>query len=831
MELLRQKRSTDSFDSEIIAIESPQLYPHTFSSKKAENDFFRPKAFKLLLLLLLCLNSAWAATITSTSSGGAWNSTGTWVGSTVPVSTDDVVVASGATVTTGGNRACNHLTINGTLTLANGNDLTVTGDFTNNGTFNSGGTSASVIFAGNNALQTVSGNNTAFNNIEVDKGSSYNNILDITCVITMRTNGLDVFNGTFKLSSASTITPFTGNPNLPSTAGFWNNGGTITATNGNSFSFDGLFRHSAGTMTIGNSSNDYLRYATGSSILIEGGSVSVAGALRPDVANVSTTTYNQSGGTFICGTSGTTSSAFGVFDLGRSGCSFTLSGGTIVIVRANVNYSGGDFNVLASSTNVTGGTLQIGNANTPASQTVQLHSLAPLYNLVINSTNSPVLQVINADIIIKNDLSIASGATFDPNGFNVTIRGDWTNNGTYNTGSSTISMTDSASQTISGSNTFYRWVLNKPTGSVTLSSSITVTNQMTFTKGIIEGSSSNLLILLDNVTVTGASDSSHINGAVRKVGNDAFVFPVGNGTYYAPISISAPSNTNQEFTAQYFFSPYVNTTSLSGINKVSSKEYWTLDRSANTNNVNVTLSFSNIRSSGVIPANLSDLRVARWDGSQWVSHGNGGTTYSAPDGTVITSSAVTSFSPFTLGSSAGLSPLPVQWLQFMGKSGTGKVSLLWSTASEYQSTYFAVEKSFNGQDWLEIGRVEAANYSNKVNQYLFDDLKPFDGIQYYRLKQFGPDGLDDISKSIQVMYQQISGTSVYPNPANTIVTIKGMKDVSAIVIFNALGQTCYENRSIQDEKMDIDISAFPYGLYTIELSGNGLIERLSIFKQ
>ncbi|WPO79905.1 T9SS sorting signal type C domain-containing protein [Flavobacterium sp. KACC 22761] len=61
-----------------------------------------------------------AGTITSTSTGGSWSSPSSWVGGVVPSATDDVVIASGATITISGSTSnAKTLTINGNLLVSN----------------------------------------------------------------------------------------------------------------------------------------------------------------------------------------------------------------------------------------------------------------------------------------------------------------------------------------------------------------------------------------------------------------------------------------------------------------------------------------------------------------------------------------------------------------------------------------------------------------------------------------------------------------------------------------------------------------------------------------
>lgn len=78
----------------------------------------------------------WAqTTIHSTSAGGGWNNTATWVGGTVPASNDHVVIDGKVLVPTG--IQCNTLTINDTLvndgSSCNNRHMTISGDVVNNG--------------------------------------------------------------------------------------------------------------------------------------------------------------------------------------------------------------------------------------------------------------------------------------------------------------------------------------------------------------------------------------------------------------------------------------------------------------------------------------------------------------------------------------------------------------------------------------------------------------------------------------------------------------------------------------------------------------------------
>ncbi|MCF8257793.1 MAG: hypothetical protein K9J06_09575, partial [Flavobacteriales bacterium] len=67
--------------------------------------------------------------------------------------------------------------------------------------------------------------------------------------------------------------------------------------------------------------------------------------------------------------------------------------------------------------------------------------------------------------------------------------------------------------------------IDKPSGNMVLNGTADIYNNLQLVKGYIrpQGSGS-VLRVRDNATVTGTSDSSHVQGPVSKVGNDAFTF-------------------------------------------------------------------------------------------------------------------------------------------------------------------------------------------------------------------------------------------------------------------------------------------------------------------
>ncbi len=135
--------------------------------------------------------------------------------------------------------------------------ITINGNFENNGTFNNG--TGRVTFKGATS-NTVTGSAavTTFNAIEVNKGLStptstlanqladQNYILDVQSKIALGSGNLFLTRGTFKLSSASSIVPFSSaNFSIPTATRLWNNGGDMNSTKSfNDWEIDGTLQNS-----------------------------------------------------------------------------------------------------------------------------------------------------------------------------------------------------------------------------------------------------------------------------------------------------------------------------------------------------------------------------------------------------------------------------------------------------------------------------------------------------------------------------------------------------------------------------------------------------------
>lgn len=474
----------------------------------------------------------------------------------------------------------------------------------------------------------------------------------------------------------------------------------------------------------------------------------------------------------------------------------------------------GTASALCSGANIFNGTTSLTHSGSSewrlANTTGDTYNAAVTFARTSSGTFTPAY---NSTSYFSGDVTISSSAAI-----------------TFGAGTGVIQFEGGGGQSITSASSvpvIQRLVMNKG-GTLALNTPVSIGATGTFTSGIINSTGTNYVHFLAGSTVSGSSNSSHVDGPVRKTGNTAFTFPVGNAGVYRAISIDAPGVVTDQFTAQYFKTeqPYGGSPTYDpSFTNLSSCEYWTMDRTNGTSNVNVTLSWNSADCAAPYITDLPTLRVARWNGSSWADHGNGGTTGNASAGTIITSAQVTSFSPFTLASISGSNPLPVGLVSFDAAVNGTQVDITWSTESENGSDYFTVERSRNNIDFEEIGIVQGAGVSTELNEYIISDPSPWKGISYYRLKQTDYNGNMAYLKTdvVEVHTSIAIPFSVYPNPMLKSDLTLYLKDVPVqeirVSIIDTKGQMVHSEMILQETPGDFSGTIHPgvlkEGIYTI----------------
>ncbi|MEN9609256.1 MAG: hypothetical protein RLZZ628_70 [Bacteroidota bacterium] len=169
-----------------------------------------------------------------------------------------------------------------------------------------------------------------------------------------------------------------------------------------------------------------------------------------------------------------------------------------------------------------------------------------------------------------------------------------------------------------------------------------------------------IVSFVGSATGTGASNTTHIDGYVRKYGIGAFTFPIGDNGKYRPCSISSMANAAEMTTAAYFNAdpntaitsnlaggnygalptgaPFNPNLKASDVQTVGNIEYWDINGVAA---VQLTLSYDATSAIAALTNNdLSKLTIVGWNGTQWISIPSTATG-SVTSGTIKTNAAIT----------------------------------------------------------------------------------------------------------------------------------------------------------------------------------------------
>jgi hypothetical protein len=157
--------------------------------------------------------------------------------------------------------------------------------------------------------------------------------------------------------------------------------------------------------------------------------------------------------------------------------------------------------------------------------------------------------------------------------------------------------------------------------------------------------------------------------------------------------------------------------------------------------------------------------------------------------------------------------LPIGTNSFTAQPQEHTVNLQWTTATQQNSSYFAVERSQDGLNWSPIGQVTAAGNSQDLLQYNYVDQMPMTGANYYRLQEVADDGTSVYSPVRNVNFTGAAeAITWYPNPTHDRLTLTSNSNLKSITL------TTLDGRILQTVEgftsgQSIDLSRYSFGIY------------------
>jgi hypothetical protein len=476
-------------------------------------------------------------------------------------------------------------------------------------------------------------------------------------------------------------------------------------------------------------------------------------------------------------------------------------------------------------------------------------------NLVINGgTFTPGSGTTNV-ISINGNMVVADAATI------TTGTGGVTGQRFRFSGSTVQTLTGNFSSPVTRA--FNRLEINNSAGLI-LAGNTTVASELLLTNGNITPGVNTFLLGLNSIaTPSEGKATSFVNGKLYKslgaggapTAANTFTFPIGSGTLWRSGLVSVTSGTAATWDMQYFpenadvqETSVTNMTPVAPIVRIATGEYWKVS----DGNIPLTGRTAIIGLSWGIESDVNassierqDLRVIQWVGAptnQWQNRG--GTNFSSGNtqsrGTFNSSFSI-SFSEqiVTLGSVDSSNPLPVTLVKFQVRLDGSIANLYWKTVSELNNDYFEVQRSTDGFEFSEIGKVKGKGTTNLPAEYFFEDRILTKGKNYYRLKQVDFDGKFSYSNVILLDYDGSTPLNffLYPNPTNSqnvnLELININFDELSIRIFDITGRVIFQ-KVLTDSQIQTFVSIrevdLPSGVHLVEViqGKQRIIKRLVI---
>jgi hypothetical protein len=441
---------------------------------------------------------------------------------------------------------------------------------------------------------------------------------------------------------------------------------------------------------------------------------------------------------------------------------------------------------------------------------------------------------------IGRNLTIGSG-TLDvtSSNYNITVGGDFTNNGNLVLRNNTVTFKGAGIQTVNGTSaqSFYNLSVNNASGgSVQLNTAVNITNGLTLLNGIITSSETNLLSLGSTASVTGGSSNSFISGPLRQTlaaTNGTKTFPVGKSGYYKPAVLILSQNTSTPtmYTAEVFDGAPPARTLPSSLKSLSNIRYYSIHSSDNSNLKSAVVSLTYDLSDQI--TDYAGLRIAKSYGTEWLNIG--GTASSTQGAGTITSNPYYSFSDFVFGTES-FEVLPLTWISFNAVKKQNGIELAWKTASEVNTSHFLIERSADGAHWKTVANVKSKG--QEMNDYAFTDMAPLP-VNYYRIKQVDVDDAFSYSKVVMVQHKVESKQfAVHPNPVkgsrfNCYITdaeILSSREVS-IKVFDISGRNIYTTIAAPTMYLPVECSAFNPGIYVVVIQAGNKTQQAKFIRQ
>jgi hypothetical protein len=365
--------------------------------------------------------------------------------------------------------------------------------------------------------------------------------------------------------------------------------------------------------------------------------------------------------------------------------------------------------------------------------------------------------------------------------------------------------------------------VDKSSGELTLTNMLQISDSLLLLQGKISTADTSVLQLLSSAASNAGDSASFVDGPLAKVyavsaSPDSFVFPVGDGQDFRPMTIyfaSVSSDSIIVTSEQINQSAEALSVNYDNIDHVSKIRYWHISQGGNGafSDARITFSYDTLFIDDGVELG-TELRVAHLDtATAWIWNTAGGQGSDDLKGT-IRSNPISDFGSgyFTFGDAAGGGDisLPVLLSLFELSEDRDNVILSWKTESEINNQFWLIQRKENvladsiqnDPEGLEsqakfeaIAKLDGQGTKSSETTYAFIDNQTSAGKKYsYRLADVSVNGRQHFHDEYSILlglptkYELFQN---YPNPFNPYTNIEydlPVKSDVKINIYNMLGQ-------------------------------------------
>ena len=175
--------------------------------------------------------------------------------------------------------------------------------------------------------------------------------------------------------------------------------------------------------------------------------------------------------------------------------------------------------------------------------------------------------------------------------------------------------------------------------------------------------------------------------------------------------------------------------------------------------------------------------------------------------------------------------LPIELISFEGTALKNTVELNWTTASEVNNDFVAIERSEDAVNFVEIGRIPGQGDTEEERSYSFVDKAPMPGLNYYRLRQVDFNGDENRHAIIVVdveIEQVASAMNIYPNPAQDMLQVEWelpLRRSASLELYDMTGKLLKRERvSPLSASHQLSTENLPTGLYLLHFTSGDQVE-------